>query len=133
MAINGDYLTSDHAIIGIIVFCLVSFQPISGLLHHSIWKKKGTRSLVSYEHLGIGRIAIILGMINGGLGLKLAGAENGAKIAYGVCAGVVGVVYLGVIVWGELRRKKSPPTYQQSESRQGSSETSQRFRKPDEA
>jgi len=32
-------------------------------------------------------------MINGGLGLKLAGNTKGGEIAYGVVAGVVAVIY----------------------------------------
>jgi hypothetical protein len=45
-------------------------------------------------------------MINGGLGLKLASAKKNDMIAYGVCAGVMGVLYLAAIIFGEAKRSK---------------------------
>lgn len=73
----------------------------------------------SYEHIGIGRIAIILGMINGGLGLQLAGIASSYMIAYGVCAGVMGLLYIASIVYGEMKRKRNvPPAYEDSQRMQ---------------
>jgi hypothetical protein len=45
-----------------------------------------------------GRILIILGVINGGLGLKLAGNSKKGEIAYGVVAGVMLVIYIATAV-----------------------------------
>ena len=47
---------------------------------------------------------MLLAIINGGLGLKLAANTNGGKIAYGVVAGVVGVCYVAFVL---IKRKGS--------------------------
>lgn len=51
---------------------------------------------------------IILAIVNGGLGLSLAANTHGGEIAYGVVAGVIGVVYIAavVIVAGRAQRDK---------------------------
>ena len=82
----------------------LAFMPFLGVVHHKIYKQVQKRTLWSYGHIFIGRAGIILGMINGGLGLKLANAGRSDKIAYGVIAGLVGVAYLGAIVFGEFKR-----------------------------
>lgn len=54
-------------------------------------------------------------MINGGLGLKLAGNSHSGEIAYGVIAAIVWLIYVASIIIGENRRRKSqPPTYDKS-------------------
>ncbi|KAF2032415.1 hypothetical protein EK21DRAFT_110087 [Setomelanomma holmii] len=82
IAVEGDYLSENHPIIGIVVFVVLFFMPILGFLHHLLFKKHQSRTLWSYVHIWLGRAAVTLGIINGGLGLKLAGAENSSKIAY---------------------------------------------------
>lgn len=73
-----------------------------------MFKKVGRRQVWSYAHIWIGRIVIFLGIINGGLGLDLAGnATTGQLAAYGVVAGVMGLAYLAAIVVGEMERKSS--------------------------
>lgn len=107
---STTYKATDmrHPILGIIVFALVVFQPVFGYLHHRLCKKTGRRNVWSFTHLTIGRVAIILGMINGGLGLSFAGnASRGAIITYGVIAGIFGVTYIAVAIFGEVRRFKS--------------------------
>jgi len=46
---------------------------------------------------------MVLGIINGGLGLKLADNTKSGEIAYGVVAGVVAVVYAVLVV---VKRKE---------------------------
>lgn len=45
---------------------------------------------------------MVLGIVNGGLGLQLAANTRNGEIAYGVVAGVVGVVYIVMMI---VRRK----------------------------
>jgi hypothetical protein len=78
-----------HPIIGIVVFIALFFQPLLGFIHHAKFKKLGRRQIWSYLHLFNGRIMITLGIINGGLGLYLAGASKGLKTAYAVVAAVM--------------------------------------------
>lgn len=58
-------------------------------------------------------------MVNGGLGLQLAGVSTGYTIAYGVCAGVMGLLYIASIVYGEMKRRRNvPPAYEDSQRMQ---------------
>ena len=100
-----DLLTNHHPIIGMILLGLVTFQPFAGVLHHSSYKKTQRRTFVSQFHIWEGRLVIVLGMINGGLGLKLFGVKTGYQIAYGVVAGVMGLACLTAIVFGESKRR----------------------------
>ncbi|EME50231.1 hypothetical protein DOTSEDRAFT_68941 [Dothistroma septosporum NZE10] len=112
-AIQMNLLSNHHPIIGIVLLVVLFLQPFSGLLHHRLFKKYGTRTAWSYGHLLIGRIAIILGIINGGLGIRLAGdVSMGGKIAYAVVAAIMGLAYIAAVVVGERRRGKgAPPRY----------------------
>lgn len=47
---------------------------------------------------------MILAVVNGGLGLKLANNSKNGKVAYGVVAGIVGLVY---ILFAVFKRKGS--------------------------
>lgn len=102
-----SFTSRRHPIIGIIVLVLIFFQPIFGYIHHRLIKKNGRRNFWSFVHITIGRVAIILGIINGGLGLDLAGnASKGALIAYGVIGGLFGVAYLLAAAFGEAQLAK---------------------------
>lgn len=98
-----------HQKIGIVVFSFISLQPMLGVLHHVLFKKHQKRTIWSHVHLWLGRVLVTLGMINGGLGLRLADdASNGAYIAYGVIAAIVWVVWMAAAVWGEIQRLRKP-------------------------
>jgi hypothetical protein len=47
-------------------------------------------------------------MINGGLGLQLAGDTVAGEKAYGVIAGLVWVAYVATVITTELNPKKPP-------------------------
>ncbi|EEH34493.2 hypothetical protein PAAG_05542 [Paracoccidioides lutzii Pb01] len=69
-----------------------------GLLydHHFIaTKESGVRI---YIHVWYGRFLTILGIVNEGLGLQLAGNPEAGTIVYGVVAGLVGVAYFTKVV-----------------------------------
>lgn len=108
IANQDDYLHEPHAVMGLLLLAVLFFMPILGTLHHRMFAKVQKRTAWTYGHIFTGRIAVILGMINGGLGLQLADAGRASKIAYGVLAGLMGIVYLGVAVFGELKRDRKP-------------------------
>ncbi|KAH6619248.1 putative carbohydrate binding protein, partial [Chaetomium sp. MPI-SDFR-AT-0129] len=91
----GFLWTQPHAIFGTVVVALLGLQPFLGFVHHQQFIKTRRRGAVSYIHIWWGRLLMALGVINGGLGLKLAKEENGPVIAYGVGAGVVYLAYIG--------------------------------------
>jgi len=98
--------TADgHAIIGIIVVAALSIQPIGGIIHHLKVRGDSGRSqtLFGISHRWIGRIFLILGAINGGLGLNLASEKSASIIAYSVLAAVFFALWALVDVWS-LRR-----------------------------
>ncbi|KAF2708854.1 iron reductase domain protein [Pleomassaria siparia CBS 279.74] len=105
-------LDSRHPIIGIVVFALLFIQPFLGFIHHSLFKKYQTRTFVSHAHIWLGRIVLVLGIINGGLGFELAEqmhmASKSGKTAYIVLAAIFGAVWIVAIVVGEMRRSKRP-------------------------
>jgi hypothetical protein len=97
-----------HPIIGLVLFALVSLQPIGGILHHLGYRRTGGRTLISHIHIWMGRIIITLGIINGGLGLRIAGnATRGQQIAYGVVGGIMWLLFIliGVFLAGRGGRR----------------------------
>jgi hypothetical protein len=130
LATEMGLLNSYHPIIGIVVLVALFFQPILGYLHHALFKKHNHRTLWSYGHIWLGRIAITLGIINGGLGLKLADSmhmsSRGGMIAYGVIAGFMWLAWVAASWVGERRkrvaRKNAPPKYEER-TRHGSGES----------
>lgn len=98
--------TGYHPIIGIIVFILLLVQPSLGLLHHRNFKAVQKRTLPSYLHLWNGRVAILLGIVNGGLGLQVAGARDTAKLAYTIVAAIFGGTWVVLALLSEFRGRR---------------------------
>ncbi|OJK01289.1 iron reductase domain protein [Aspergillus aculeatus ATCC 16872] len=114
LATTVSTLKHAHPIIGmILVGVLVLFQPVAGYLQHRHWRREGAKSVFGYVHRWVGRGAIILGMVNGGLGFALAGRGMGGigsrnvpvagVVVYCVVAGVVFAVYVVGVVWGKTK------------------------------
>ena len=62
-----------HVAIGLLTCSMIILlQPAMGLLQHQYYKRHGERSIFSHIHRWNGRIFIILGWVNSGLGLHLA-------------------------------------------------------------
>ncbi|OTB08569.1 hypothetical protein M426DRAFT_262081 [Hypoxylon sp. CI-4A] len=108
---NGSSLlemssTNAHPIIGIVILVALVFQPQLGYMHHSKFKRIQHRTIYSHLHIWVGRIALTLGIINGGVGLRLANASEDAKIAYSVIAAVIWLLWLFIAVIREVRSGK---------------------------
>jgi hypothetical protein len=98
-ALNG------HTIIGTIVVCLLFLQPFGGIIHHCLFSKNQTSTIFGIGHRWLGRIILILGAINGGLGLQLAAEETPPIIAYGVLTGIFFLLWVAAVVWNNMRRE----------------------------
>ncbi|KAK3936582.1 hypothetical protein QBC46DRAFT_26102 [Diplogelasinospora grovesii] len=96
--------TSYHPVIGIVVLVFLFFQPFLGLIHHAKFKRLQRRTAWSYLHIFNGRIFITLGIINGGLGLGLAGADAGVKKTYIVVSVIMWTLWMAAAIIGEVRR-----------------------------
>jgi hypothetical protein len=97
--INKWVTHQGHAIIGTIVIALLLLQPIAGLIHHRSYAKYGKRTALGAAHRWNGRILLVLGVINGGLGLWLAEEDNNFIIPYSVVAAVVYAAWFAIAIW----------------------------------
>ena len=99
-----------HQIIGyIIVALLIAVQPAMGIFQHLHCRKTGERSSLGVAHQWLGRVVILFGVVNGGLGMMQAGpagmeyVPNWAVVAYSVVALVVLLLYLALVVGTKMR------------------------------
>jgi hypothetical protein len=99
-------LDSTHAIIGLIVICSCTIQPVTGLAHHLLYKSVGRPNKATYPHVWWGRAIITLGAINGGIGFQLAHCTTETTIGYGVGAGFVWILWMSVILIAFIRSRK---------------------------
>lgn len=121
IASEMEMLDHHHPVIGIVVFVLVLLQPVFGWMHHKLFKKYQSRTLWSYVHIWVGRVAVTLGIVNGGLGLQWADSMNmsskGGIIAYSVIAVFMWLAWVAASVIGERRRARkaadAPPKYEE--------------------
>lgn len=113
MAANLDLMTEPHVILGIVLFVLLFFQPLSGYFHHVGFKREQRRTAPSYAHVWLGRAIITAGIVNGGLGLQLAQKLPFARptlahmIGYSVGAGIMWLLYMFAAALGEYRRGRN--------------------------
>ncbi|KAJ3568855.1 hypothetical protein NPX13_g6278 [Xylaria arbuscula] len=105
---TGINFTVTHTLLGTVVVALFGVQPIGGYIHHLHYVKHQKRGLVSHGHIWYGRILIVLGIVNGGLGLQLATERQSLVIAYSVLAAIFFVVYVAGAILGEVRRARGP-------------------------
>jgi hypothetical protein len=110
LALDLDYLTLPiepryaHPVIGLVVVCTIAvFQPLLGSLQHMYFRRTGRKSVYAYLHRWIGRSAIILGIINNGLGFQLASYDiNIPKTSYirnFVLAGALALIWFALVIY----------------------------------
>jgi len=113
MAYDLDYFTQHptkaHVVIGLLVTTtLIVFQPAMGIAQHLYFRRTGGKSIFAYTHRWFGRCAIILGMINSGLGLQLA-KWNGVVIHRHtylrnfIVLGLLVAIWWGVVFFDAIR------------------------------
>ncbi|KAG6007849.1 hypothetical protein E4U21_005437 [Claviceps maximensis] len=103
---NGVFLKDSHTQLGFAVCVMMVLQPILGWLHHQHFVKTQTRGIFSYFHIWFGRILMILGIVNGGLGLQATNQSSAFIIAYAVLAGAVAITYTASMAIGVSKRSK---------------------------
>ncbi|KAF4983508.1 hypothetical protein FZEAL_1095 [Fusarium zealandicum] len=118
---GGYFWNQTHTQMGTIVVALIGLQPVLGWAHHRYFVNHGQRGIISHVHIWFGRSLMILGIINGGLGLQLASASKAYIIVYSVIAGISALLYVATICFGGLRRtartKQMSPQMSQEEQR----------------
>ena len=84
-------------------------QPLLGFLQHSYFRKNKRRGPFGHAHLWLGRILIILGVVNGGLGLRLVdndGDDGKWRSIYIGLAVTMGVLYVVIVVGTSLFKRR---------------------------
>jgi hypothetical protein len=77
----------------------------------------GKTTALGMTHRWNGRVMLLLGVINGGLGLWLSGAGNDLIIPYGVVAGIVYITWAVVAILDDKKvaaRNKSADSAMES-------------------
>jgi hypothetical protein len=78
------------------------------MYQHRHYVRTGHRSWRNTAHVWLGRLLLILGIINGGLGLQLAAnSTTGQKGIYIAFAAATGLAYAAALMWWILRGRKS--------------------------
>ncbi|KAL4885998.1 hypothetical protein BJY04DRAFT_213538 [Aspergillus karnatakaensis] len=103
-----------HPILGLaLVSTLFLIQPALGQLQHHHFVRVGGKSSFGFVHRWVGRVGILLGVVNGVLGFLWVGAGDrgaggwyAAFVWYVSGAVVLGVVYVGVRVWLHVVEKR---------------------------
>lgn len=124
-----DSWSDPHPIIGLVLLGSATIQPISGWIHHRIYHTRAVtlattnrgprpgRTMWGRAHLWLGRCLITLGIVNGGLGLKMLetspnqarSVTRNAQIGYGVAAGLMWCIYVFITMiweWTRPARKR---------------------------
>lgn len=132
MSYNGSSVWSDpHPCIGVVILIVAFFQPIMGYVHHRIFKRKqkkteedkstaveqsSSTTVPGFMHVWTGRALIILAIVNGGLGIRLASRspyQSGettqtAVIGYSIGAGIMlGLYFVCIIMFARRRTKQA--------------------------
>ncbi|RYP04208.1 hypothetical protein DL764_004598 [Monosporascus ibericus] len=101
---------STHTNFGTVIVCLMVLQPIGGYMHHRYFLQHKRRGAISHVHIWYGRALMLMGVVNGGLGIRWAadGEIRGSPlmIAYSVVAAGMAVIYLGGKGFGVARRRR---------------------------
>jgi len=106
MAIVSQQINTYHPIIGIVVVGCLLLQPVTGLVHHLLYKRRGKPNAATYPHVWWGRAIITLGIINGGFGLQLSSNTTKGEIAYGVVAGFFWLLWMIVILVAFIKSRR---------------------------
>lgn len=80
-----------------------------GWFHHLHFLKYGKRGPVSYGHLWYGRTLMVLGVVNGGLGLQLSSEDSTLTTPYIVVVCIMFAAYVAVKAFRKLSGPKATP------------------------
>ena len=109
-------LDKYHQVIGyILVAVMLGAMPALGIYQHLYYHRSGGHSPLGTVHKWLGRSAILVGVVNGGLGFKQAGGPgsvyvpNYAVVVYSIVAVVVFLIYVIVALTSKWRASRNAP------------------------
>lgn len=103
-----------------VVIGALFFQPVGGLVAHRIFKQTRQKNWIGRIHRWVGRVFLVLGAINGGLGLQMAGNRRAPEIAYGVLAGFFFSLWAVVAVVKSIGQRRETRDDVEEKRREGS-------------
>jgi len=68
---------ASHQVLGLVVFAALIVQVMLGSAHHRLYVRLRKETTIGVAHRCLGPAVIVLGLVNGGLGLDLAGKIAG--------------------------------------------------------
>jgi len=79
--VSGQYnrsrhFSTGHQALGLFVFALLFVQAGLGLLQHRLFRRTKQETMFGIAHRFVGPLTIVLALVNGGLGLDLAGISH---------------------------------------------------------
>jgi uncharacterized membrane protein (DUF485 family) len=114
--LSGSIPVPTHIVIGLVATSMIILiQPAMGIIQHLHFRKTGRKSIYGYIHRWNGRVAIVLGMINQGLGFQLVGigtvVHTHSLVRNFVILGVLGGIWFALVIWDclkvAIRKKKT--------------------------
>ncbi|KAK3047068.1 hypothetical protein LTR09_011493 [Extremus antarcticus] len=102
---RSKHFNSAHQVIGILLLIALFAQLGLGAYNHSIYKRTQQKTIFGKIHTYLGPISMLVGIINGYLGFRLAGAQMLA-IPYSILVLVFAVIFLCIRGVSHFRRRK---------------------------
>jgi hypothetical protein len=128
LGVKSQQIDTYHAIVGLVVVGSLLVQPATGLAHHILYKRQGRPNTATYPHIWWGRAVITLGIINGGLGLRLADNTRNGEIAYGFVAGFMWLMWM-VVILATFFKSRNKTKGETGDNLVGKTESRRRMRK----
>jgi len=100
-----------YTILGTVIAASLLLQPFFRYMHHYRYIRTQQRSALAPLHVWYGCALLLIGILNGGLGLQLASGSlaysRAGMITYSVLAEVAGLALLGLIVYIHVAKTKA--------------------------
>ena len=112
---RSRHFGTGHQALGLLVFAALFIQVGLGVMQHGVYRRTKRETMLGVVHRLLGPAIIILGLVNGGLGLDLSGESLITRryrietstdlqlgnphytIAYGVVVAVIGALFLAIL------------------------------------
>lgn len=101
----GRQINTTHQIVGLILAVALGLQIILGWRHHVVYLRIRRRTWYSHSHIWLGRLALIGGLGNAVLGMRLRRWSVSLQAAM-VAVGILELCALSIWVWLRARQQR---------------------------
>ena len=104
---HGQKHPPVHVVLGLCIACaIVAIQPALGVLQHRHFRRTGQKSAFGRVHRWAGRVLILLGAVNNGLGFQLASRNTlipkSSYVRNFVVFGSLVLIWVALVVFDEV-------------------------------